>query len=305
MHSNQVVHDVPLAPLSTFNIGGDAKYFIQVSHEDNLISAINWAKIRNISYKIFAGGSNVVFPDEGLDCLVIQLFGGNIEIKENIIFSDCGVILMDVINKSILQGLSGLESLSGIPGTVGGAIVGNAGAYGHEIGEVVETVEVWDGSKKLLLSKNECEFGYRESIFKTKPYIILQATFKFAKGDSQKLQEYSKHIIKIRENKYKPGLKCPGSFFKNILEKDLTTEQFAKINRSKIIYGKLPAGYLLEEVGAKGMRVGDIEIANFHGNLFINRGNGKGADVKKLAFILKEKVKDRFGISLVEEIRYF
>lgn len=297
--------NIDLASLSTFAIGGKAKYYIRVSNEDNLISAINWAKTKNIPYKIFAGGSNVVFPDEGLDCLVIQLIGGDIEIRDNMILSDAGVLLMDVISKTILQGLSSLESLSGIPGTIGGAIVGNAGAYGHEIGEIVETVEVLDGSKKVILSKNECEFDYRESLFKKKPFILLRSKLKLNKGDKDKLEKYCQEIIHLREKKYKPGLKCPGSFFKNILEKDLSTRELNKINRNKIIYGKLPAGYLLEEVGAKGMRVGDIEIADFHGNLFINRGNGKASDVKQLAFILKKRVLGRFGITLEEEIRYF
>ncbi len=218
---------------------------------------------------------------------------------------DAGVDLAEVISYSITQGWKGLENLSGIPGTIGGAIVGNAGAYGHAMVEVVEKVEVLDGENRLWMDNRECNFSYRESLFKHKPYLILKAVLKLEQGNREELERISKEIIKKREVKYHPGIRCPGSFFKNIIASDLNEEQLGKIDKTKIVYGKVPAGYLLEEVGAKGMKIGGIEIASYHGNLFINRGKGTAADVKKLAAILKEKVRERFGIELEEEIRYF
>lgn len=296
--------NIPLAPLSTFNIGGKAKLYVKVDSPDKLVGVINLAKNKKQKFKIFAGGSNVVFPDRGLSCLVIQVLGGKIELKGKQIISDTGVLLTDVINKAINLGLSGLESLSGIPGTIGGAVVGNAGAFGHSISEAVTQVQVFAGEKIYWMEERNCQFDYRESIFKKTDLIILKIICQFGKGESQKLKDYSENIIKIREKKYKPGLKCPGSFFKNVLVREVKSESLSLVDQAKIIDGKIPAGFLLEQVGAKGMQVGGVKIADFHGNLFINTGNGTAADVKKLATILKEKIYQKFGIKLEEEIRY-
>lgn len=297
--------NVSLSPLSTFAIGGSAKQYIQVKTPDKLLAVVKWAKEKDISFKVFAGGSNVVFPDEGLDCLVIQILGGNIKKDNHKLIVDAGVMLKDVIDRSIDNGLAGLESLSGIPGTIGGAVVGNAGAYGHSMSEVVGKVEVWDGKDKIWLDNKNCQFSYRESIFKEKLFLVLKIVCELRKGDKEKLQEAANNIIKLREKKYKPGLRCPGSFFKNILAREIDEDELTLIDNSKIVYGKIPAGFLLEQVGARGMQVGGIKIAGFHGNLFINTGNGTAADVKKLATILKQKVKEKFGIELEEEIKYF
>lgn len=247
----------------------------------------------------------MVFPDEGLSGVVIQIKGGNYAGKVRELIVEAGMGLSDVINLSIVRGLEGLEALSGIPGTIGGAVVGNAGAYGHSISEVVEGIEIWDGKIKRWLNRNECQFEYRESIFKKKPFIVLRVFLKFESGNKGELQKTSKEIIIKREAKYHPGIKCPGSFFKNVLVADISKKSLELIDQDVVIEGKIPAGYLLAEVGAKGMRVGGIEIAAYHGNLFINKGKGTAKDVKELAAILKKKVDDRFGIMLEEEIRYF
>lgn len=298
--------DVSLAPFSTFAIGGKADYFVSVNSSERLAEILSQVEKSRLKYKLFAGGSNVVFPDEGIDRLVIQVLGGKTVVDGLNVTVDTGVLLSDLIDKAVSSGLSGPESLSGIPGTVGGAVVGNAGAYGREISDVVEKVEVWDGRKRFFLDNRGCRFSYRESIFKRKQkLIVLRIYLKLKKGKAGKLKQISKKIIKVREAKYKPGLKCPGSFFKNILVSNLNKSILKSISQDKIIYGKIPAGFLLEDVGAKEMRVGDVEVAPFHGNLFINRGKGKAEDVKKLAKILKARVKKKFGIELEEEIRYF
>lgn len=299
--------NVPLAPLSTFKIGGRVEYFCEIQKVEELFAALDFAKRKRIPYKILAGGSNVVFPDKKLKGLLIKIKikDGGIIREKNRLKVGAAVPLAEVVETSIRSGLKGLETLSGIPGTLGGAIVGNAGAYGHSISEAVVKVQVWDGKKFRWLSRKDCQFGYRESVFKKKPYIVICAVLGFKKGSPKTLKKISKDIIKLRLKKYKPGLRCPGSFFKNVLVKDVSKRTLSKIDRSKIIEGKIPAGYLLEAVGAKGMKIGGIKIADFHGNLFINNGNGKASDVKKLARILKNRVKKRFGIELEEEIRYF
>ncbi|MBI4992375.1 MAG: UDP-N-acetylmuramate dehydrogenase [Candidatus Harrisonbacteria bacterium] len=301
----KIKRNISIVGLSTFKIGNKAKYFCEVRNDSELLEVINWGKKLKVPYQIIAGGSNVVFPDTNLSCLLIRIKSNKIKAESNKIIADAGVELAKVINLAVKNGLSGLETLSGIPGTLGGAIVGNAGAYGHSISEVVNGVEILDDSKTCWLKNKKCEFGYRESILKQKPYVVLRAVLKFKKGNAQELKKISQDIIQTRLKKYKPGLRCPGSFFKNVLVKDISKKPLALIDKNKIIEGKIPAGYLLEQVGAKGMRCGGIEIADFHGNLFVNNGNATAADVKKMAKILKDRVKKRFGINLEEEVRYF
>jgi UDP-N-acetylmuramate dehydrogenase len=299
--------------LSTFKIGGWAKYFCEVKSFSEFRQAIEIAKKLNIPYKVFAGGSNVVFPDGRLNCLLIkirQLTIPKLKITGNKIKVDAGVELMILIKKAIANGLRGLETLSGIPGTVGGAIVGNAGAYGHSISEVVEKILVWNPygavqDKPFWLNNSDCNFQYRHSIFKEKPFIVLRAVLKLKKGRPEKLKTISQNIIKTRLQKYRPGLRCPGSFFKNILAAETAPAVLKLIDQTKIIEGKIPAGYLLEQVGAKGLRVGGIRIADFHGNLLINDGKATAKDVEKIAKILKQRVRKKFHIDLEEEIRYF
>lgn len=319
--------NVKLAPLSTFGIGGRAEYFCDVRNPEDLIRGVVLAKELGLPFRIFGGGSNIVFPDGRLGGLLIRFRGGRVAVRGNRFIADAGVDLGTIVKKSINLGFRGLETLSGIPGTLGGAVVGNAGAYGHSISELIKRVEIWDPfdvtpldsargrQGRQWISKSQCKFDYRESVFSTyggsaagrkhKPRMVLRVELSFKKGDKKKLKEISREIIKVREKKYKLGTRCPGSFFKNVLVRDISKKSLKLIDKSKIIDGKIPAGYLLEKVGAKGMRSGGIRIADFHGNLLMNTGGAKAADTKKLARILKERVRRKFGIKLEEEVRYF
>lgn len=297
--------NAPLAPLSTFRIGARAEYYCQVRTGRELVAAVQWARRSGLKYRIVAGGSNIVFPDKTLPGLLIHIQGGRMILDGARCVADPGVPLATVVGKTIRAGLSGLETLSGIPGTIGGAVVGNAGAYGHSISEAVDRLEVWDGKRVRMLTRKECRFRYRESIFKEKPLLLLRVFLRFRSGDSATLRKLSRDIIRVRLKKYRPGLRCPGSFFKNVLLAGVSKAARARVDQTKIIEGKIPAGYLLEEVGAKGMEKGRIAIASFHGNLLINRGGATARDVRRMANILKNKVHKRFGIRLEEEIRYF
>ncbi len=297
--------NVPLKPISTFKIGGRGRYFCEIKNDSELAEAIVKAKELGLPYRIIAGGSNVVFPDKLLNCLLVKIKSDKLKFLDGEIIVDAGVSLSRVITAANNRGLRGLETLAGIPGTISGAIVGNAGAYGQSISSAVERVEIFFDDQKRWLTNRECDFSYRESVFKNNPYIVLRAVLKLKKGSSKNLKKISRDIIKNRLKKYKPGLKCPGSFFKNILVNKISKESLALVDKNKIIDGKIPAGYLLEEVGAKGMRLGGIKIADFHANLFLNTGKAKAGDVKKLANILKKRVQKKFRISLEEEVRYF
>jgi len=311
--------NVSLKPYTTFGVGGRAKYFVTVLNSEELVLAIKFAKKNKIRFHILAGGSNVVFADGLLDILLIKLelpkiFSSSGKIfgeSENFLRQDgeriiCEgqVCLMDLINFSIKNGLSGLETLSGIPGTVAGAIVGNAAAYGQTISDPLVRVQIFDGKKTHWLKKRECGFSYRHSLLKKKPWFVLRAEFAFNAGDRKELIKKSKEIIKLRLKKYPEGMMCPGSFFKNILLENIPKKSRHLIPENRDWYGKVPAWFFLNEVGARGMKRGGVYIPDYHGNLLVNDGTAKFKDIKSLADELKTRVKKRFNIVLEEEIKY-
>lgn len=290
---------------STFGIGGIAELFVLAKKPEDIISAVLWAKKKKIPVKIFAGGSNVFFERNNFKELLICICGGKIIRNKNKYIVDSGVSLDSVVKKSLRDGYGGLESLTAIPGTIGGAVFGNAGAYGHSISEAVRRAQVFDGKKVFWVNRDMCKFGYRDSLFKRKNLVILRIEILLKKDKKGVASGVSKNIRLIRNKKYPPILKCPGSFFKNVLAKSISKSAIKKIDISKIIEGKIPAGYLLESVGAKGMCVGGIGVANYHGNLFINNGRATPKDVNIITSLLKKRVKTKFDIDLEEEIIRF
>ena len=266
--------------------------------------AVKEARRARVRWIPLAGGSNVVISDGYINAFVIVLPESGLEVRGKTIIASAGTTLSELIRIAIRSGLRGLETLSGIPGSVGGAIVGNAGAYGQSISDHLIQVTVFDGKTLRLIEKDECNFSYRESIFKHMPWIITEARFVLKRGDKKALTKRAGEIVAIRKKKYPPGLRCPGSFFKNVLARGVSKHALTLIPREKIIDGKIPAGYLLEQVGAQGMRRGGISIADYHGNLLVNKRHGTYHDVRALASTLKRRVKRKFGITLEEEIRY-
>ncbi len=295
--------------LTTFGVGGECRLVVRVTTPEELVAAVIKCEQDKIPYRLIAGGSNVVWQDAPFAGAVIKYavageLNKNLTITGSTIFCEAGVILADLINLAIKHNLAGLESLSGIPGTVGGAIVGNAGAYGQGISDKLIAIVMWDGKRVRVINKSAGQFKYRDSIFKHKDYLVLAATFKLERGEKKVLSKKAREIIKLREKKYPPQLKCPGSFFKNILAQDVSKAVLKKIDPTKITHGKIPAGYLLEVVGARGLKSGGVKVADYHGNLIINTGKGKYQEVKQLAQKLKGLVISKFGLRLEEEIRY-
>lgn len=288
---------------TTLGIGGPIKLYYEVRNEEYLVSCVKLAKKFKIPFVVIGRGSNLLVSDLGFNGLVIKNTlkgikenGGKINVKT-------GTTLWDLVEFTVDRGLLGMQKMIGIPGTVGGAIYGNAGAYGQSISDCLLRIRIFDGNKIYWDSKKSCNFGYRNSIFKRKDWILLEAEFKFKKGDKRKLIKESKEILSTRNKKYPKSLKCPGSFFKNIQASGLTQTQLKQIPEDKVVFDKVPAGYLLEEVGAKGQSEGEIKVADNHGNLIINIGRGKASDFYKLAEELKSKVKNRFGIELEPEVQ--
>ncbi|MBI2633151.1 MAG: UDP-N-acetylmuramate dehydrogenase [Parcubacteria group bacterium] len=300
----------PLKRATTMKIGGLARYFLVARNEKTLTRAIKLTDQSSLPWLVIGDGSNIIASDSGFDGLIIKNQITYFQRKRNTIRIGAGNDLIAAILKFDSYGLSGMENMAGIPGTIGGAICGCAGAYGQEIKDCLSRVKIFDGKRVRWISKKQCGFRYRESIFKQKQkWIILGAEFVFRKDIPEKLTKISRGYMKIRAQKYSRKILCPGSFFRNIViqniaPKTLQKKFLLKIDQRKIINGKVSAGYLLEEVGAKGMRCGGIAVASYHGNLVYNKGNGKSADVIKLTALLKKRVFKKFGITLEEEIQY-
>lgn len=289
--------------LTTLKIGGPIKEFIAAESESRLLETL--ATLKSKSYLVIGGGSNLLVSDEGFDGTVIKNEIQGISREGNDLIVKSGTVLQDLVDFANNQGLSGLESLAGIPGTVGGAIYGNAGAYGQTISDHLVHVRAFDpnSSTQERVSNFNCQFKYRYSVFKKNKQVILEAIFSLIPADSSELKRISDETIKKREVKYPPGIKCPGSFFKNIIAADLPKEILEKIPADKIVYGKVPAGTLLEMVGAKGDFLRQIKIAPYHGNLFINEGGGTAKDFYLLAKKYFDKVKEKFGVELEPEVQ--
>lgn len=303
-----------LKELTTLQIGGPVKKVISVATTQELIDTVTSETAEKNLIVTIGSGSNLLCSDEGSDSVIIKNEIKGIEQSGNTLKIKSGTLLQETVDFANQHGLAGLEKLAGIPGTIGGAIYGNAGAYGQSISDHLKTVTWYSRvtKKTLTFTKEECLFGYRDSYFKkakSNAYYfsdeyILEIEIELTPGNSEELIKESAETIKKREEKYPPGIKCPGSFFKNIVAQELSSEARSKIPQEKIVYGKVPAGALLELVGAKGARLGDIQIADYHANLFVNLGNGTAKDFWNLAFEYSQKVFDKFGVRLDVEVQF-
>jgi UDP-N-acetylmuramate dehydrogenase len=221
------------------------------------------------------------------------------------IYAEAGASLQDVVDRSIDAGLAGIHTMTGIPGTLGAAVYGNAGAYGHSLDESVERVHYTDGRAMHSVTGVECEFEYRGSIFKRrKDRVILSAELSFVAGDRMELQKHANEIRSIRDAKYPPSMKCAGSIFKNCFFRALPPAVQAEVPERVVREGKVPSAWFLEQVGAKGVRRGDIQVATYHANLIYNDGNGSAADLVAVISDLKRRIRERFGFEIEEEVQY-
>jgi UDP-N-acetylenolpyruvoylglucosamine reductase len=195
-----------------------------------------------------------------------------------------------------------MERLYGIPGTVAGALVGNAGAYGQQIGESVLEVSIWSNHQVQVLPAGDLDLRYRNSLFqRQRDWFILKCRLRLRKS-SEPLQEISDEILTKRLVKYPQGLKCPGSFFKNLNLDEVPKTALEKIPEDFIMFGKIPAGKLLEAVGANGVRRGNAQFADYHGNLIVNLGQATSQDILTLADEYAGRVWEHFRIRLEPEI---
>ncbi len=302
----QISENIPLSTHTTLEIGGPARYFVEATTIEELKEALEYVKNNDLQWIIIGSGSNLLVSDDGFSGLVIKNNVQGILLEDGIITVQAGELLQKLVNFTIEHQLDGMSTMTGIPGTVGGAIYGSAGAYGDNIRDFLTSITYLENNEVKTLTKAEFQTGYRDSFFKHhKNLIILSAKFSgFAKGEKTKMEQECETILQKRTHKYPPHQKCPGSFFKNVIATELNENQLKNIPADKILFGKIPAGYLLEAVGAKGSHKGQIKVAETHANTFINLGNGTANDFYDLAYNLYRKVLDEFGIKLEPEVQF-
>lgn len=279
----KIQEDHRLAPYSTFQIGGLADFFLEAKSTEEVLAGIAWAEDRDMPYFVFGGGSNILFDDGGFRGLVIRVKSSGLAVDGERVTAEAGVMTAKVVQAAAEAGLSGLEAWNGLPGTVGGATYGNAGCFGVETKDVLESAEVFfpgEGVKKV--GADFFEYGYRDSALKTAPGVVLSATFKLQKGDVEEIKVRMKEIAKSRIQK-QPAGSSTGSFFKNPSPEK-------------------PAGRLLEQCGMKGRCVGKAQISNQHANFFLNTGGASASDILALQVLATQAVQEKFGITLEREV---
>jgi UDP-N-acetylmuramate dehydrogenase len=294
-----------LAPYTRFGLGGEARIFCASQSREAFVRATNETASSELPHMIIGGGTNLVVSDEGFDGIVLQFTGSKIEANGTKLTVEAGAVLQDVVDRSIELSLEGLQTMTGIPGFTGGAVYGNAGAYGHSIDELVTRVDFLRDGREWSFENGECGFAYRHSRFKDhKDWVILATELQFKPGDRDALAKAAGEIRAIRDAKYPPTMRCAGSIFKNVFFGSLPAQTQAVIPPSLIRGGKVPSAFFLEQVDAKGMRRGDIQVATYHANLIYNDGHGRTSDLVALILELKRLVRERFAFDIEEEVQY-
>ncbi len=295
----------PLSCYTRFGIGGEADLFAETRDEHAFIAALAAARQNGTPAMVTGGGTNLIVSDEGFRGLVVRFSEDTLTAAGDCVTAAAGAVLQDLVDFANQRGLKGLETLAGIPGWVGAAVYGNAGAYGHSISERVAAVRFFDGREVRVFDNAQCQFHYRDSIFKRhKQWIVFSAQFTLQAADAAELQRTSADIVKQRNEKFPPTMKCAGSIFKNFLWKELPPEVSALIPAGVVREGKVPAAWFLEQVGAKGLELGGIRVADYHANLIYNAGEGTARELCAVIAELKHRVRQRFGIEVEEEVQY-
>jgi UDP-N-acetylmuramate dehydrogenase len=283
---------VPLKTLTTLRVGGPAALVCPIRNPEQALRFQGLAQERQIPFFILGGGSNVLADDGGFSGLVLHVVADDLDLKGDIVRAGSGISFDGLIESTLAQGLTGLEFASGIPGSLGGALVGNAGCYGHEIGEfLVEAVLLRPDGRLETVGPEEFGFRYRETDIRETGTVVLEAVLRLGRSDLDQAVKLRRERILDRRSKHPVDLPSAGSWFRNLPPSGPGQRRQA-------------AGILLEKAGAKEMSEGDARVFAKHANMIINSGGATSRDVLKLAARMKHAVLEKFGIQLVEEVRY-
>lgn len=306
----QALENEPMAKHTSFRIGGPARLYVVAGSTDEILGAITAADALALPWFVYGGGSNLLVADEGYEGVVIQVANRGLSIEGNVVKTESGVITALVARKATDAGLEGFAWAAGVPGTIGGALFGNAGCFGGEIGESVAFVDAYrvKDKQRVKLTKAECRFGYRDSLFKHEPHVLFGCELHLLPASDPAANKAKlEDIVRQRKEKQPLDQSSAGCIFKNydfhdaeelkILERNVTVP--ASMLQSK----RLGAGWLIDQVGLLGYELGTVAISAKHGNFVVNKGKANAKDVMALISLAKMKVRDELGIELHEEVQ--
>ena len=284
--NSTVLVDESMKKHTTYGIGGPAEMFVLPSNKEDLIRVFEISREANQEVNVIGSGSNLLVSDNGIKGVVICIKDclKNLEVNNNKIYAECGVMLGKLVRESIKNNLKGLENLVGVPGTLGGALIMNAGAWGGEVSNCLKSVELLDPDNQLVtLLKSEIDFGYRSSSFQNGS-ILLSAIFDLTLSDENLIKDQSQIAQSGRKDTQPLNYRSAGSVFKNP----------SKDN---------PAGMLIDKAGLKGLTIGQAQISEKHANFFVNSGDAKAEEMLALIKKAKSTVKDKFDIEMNLEVK--
>nr|WP_300281557.1 UDP-N-acetylmuramate dehydrogenase [Peptacetobacter sp.] len=286
VNKEDIMIDEPMKRHITFRVGGPADILVRPKSEEELKKIVQYVNEENIPYIIKGNGSNLLIKDGGIRGVVIELSSNfsDFKIEENKIEIQSGALLSKIGNAALNEELKGFEFAAGIPGTFGGAVTMNAGAYGGEIKDIVKTVKVMDKKGNIIeLSNKDMKFGYRKSIIIEKEYIVLSAVVELEKGKYEEIKEIMNDLKERRVTKQPLNFASAGSTFKR------------------------PEGYfagkLIQDSGLKGLSIGDAQVSEKHSGFVINKGNATAKQLLDLMYAVKATVNSKFGVMLEEEVK--
>lgn len=306
----QAVENEPMAKHTNIRIGGPVKLFLRAQTPDVLVVALEISQELGISFHVFGGGSNLLVSDQGYDGLIIQCAFREIKLRNKTITAEAGAITSVVARQTAEAGLEGFEWAVGVPGTIGGAIYGNSGCYGGETKDNLVTVDCirLSDMKRMVYTKADCKFGYRDSRFKAEPHVILRATFCLIPAEAESLTKRMEDITQSRKEKQPMENSSAGCMFKNFVFKDESKIQklkdMVKDIPAKMLERKsISAGWLVSQAGLLGERVGDAQVSEKHGNFLVNVGQARAQDILMLTSKVKMKIRDEYNIMLEDEVQ--
>lgn len=284
--SNRVFSDEPMSKHTTFRVGGNADYYVSVKNEEEAVNVVRLLLANRINYYFIGNGSNLLVSDDGFRGCIIEIGKdfSNVSVDGNVITAEAGALIVKVAREAYNNSLTGLEFASGIPGTVGGAVCMDAGAYGGEIKDVVKTVRLFNTETGEIIEKttDEMSFSYRHSVCKEEPLIVLSAVFELKEGDIDSIKVVMDDLREKRTSKQPLEYPSAGSTFKR------------------------PEGYfagkLIEDAGLKGYTVGGAQVSEKHSGFVINKGDATAADIMTLINNVRDIVKDKFDVVLEPEV---
>ncbi len=300
----QVERDRPLAGLTTLGCGGPAALCFEAKRRAEFLEALDLAEVASVPRALVAGGSNLLISDKGFEGLVLLVRSTVIEERPEGVVADAGVCLADLVSWSIDRGHAGLVFASGIPGSIGGAVRGNAGAYGAELAEVVRRVELRDSVGTRWVEAADLGFAYRDSRFKHTEEVIVRVELALPRREAPEVLAEASHRILAQRGTRLPGTPSAGCFFKNLPLARGLPPALAREDLPPAFFeqGKLPAGWLIERCGLKGYRFGTAQVSPQHANILTGEPPLRSEDLVQLCRLIVDRVEERFGVVLEQEV---